>query len=141
MDKLVTVVMVSLLAFTIPVSIINLFWPELNASFPFSGLTSEEMNLWRLKTINPAIFLTVSYFIYRYFAGLNPTSTIWPVYVVCMFFCLTQFVGFFTGTPVSVGSSICFVLSLFFLFSYYELLTKKEKKKYLLFDKKKIKDV
>ena len=116
MDKLVTVVMVSLLAFTIPVSIINLFWPELNASFPFSGLTSEEMNLWRLKTINPAIFLTVSYFIYRYFAGLNPTSTIWPVYVVCMFFCLTQFVGFFTGTPVSVGSSICFVLSLFSLF-------------------------
>ena len=116
MDRLVKVVMVFLLLFTVPFSLINLFWTDLNSIFPLSGFNQEQMSLWRLKVINPSVFLTVSYFIYRYFTGLNPTSTIWPVYVVCLFFCLSQFIGFFTGIPVSGFSIGCFVISLFCLF-------------------------
>ena len=116
MDRLVKVVMVFLLLFTVPFSLINLFRTDLNSIFPLSGFNQEQMSLWRLKVINPSVFLTVSYFIYRYFAGLNPTSTIWPVYVVCLFFCLSQFIGFFTGIPVSGFSIGCFVISLFCLF-------------------------
>ena len=116
MDRLVKVVMVFLLLFTVPFSLINLFWTDLNSIFPLSGFNQEQMSLWRLKVINPSVFLTVSYFIYRYFAGLNPTSTIWPVYVVCLFFCLSQFIGFFTGIPVSGFSISCFFISLLCLF-------------------------
>ena len=127
MDRLVKVVMVFLLLFTVPFSLINLFWTDLNSTFPLSGFNQEQMSLWRLKVINPSVFLTVSYFINRYFAGLNPTSTIWPVYVVCLFFCLSQFIGFFTGIPVSGFSIGCFVISLLFLFVLRHAQEKRKK--------------
>ncbi len=37
---------------------------------------------YRSRVLVPTLYFTIIYFVFRYFAGKNPTSTIWPVYVV-----------------------------------------------------------
>ena len=42
---------------------------------------------YRSRVLVPTLYFTIIYFVFRYFAGKNPTSTIWPVYVVlCSWF-------------------------------------------------------
>tara|TARA_B100001027_G_scaffold216298_1_gene192238 strand:- start:355 stop:726 length:372 start_codon:yes stop_codon:yes gene_type:complete len=71
-------------------------------NFPGSGLSVEELSSWKSRTIDPTMYLTLLYFIYRYFIGKNPTSTIWPVYVVTICFSFTQFVALFTFDKVNL---------------------------------------
>ena len=52
---------------------------------------------WRLRTILPAFYLTICYFIYRYFSGRNPTSTVWPILIVIFFFMMTQIISLFNN--------------------------------------------
>ena len=51
--------------------------PEITLPFTNEELLSE----YRQRVLVPTLFLTVLYFVYRYFRGKNPTSPLWPVYV------------------------------------------------------------
>tara|TARA_X000000368_G_C23037132_1_gene715073 strand:+ start:560 stop:931 length:372 start_codon:yes stop_codon:yes gene_type:complete len=71
-------------------------------NFPGSGFSVEELSDWKSRTIDPTMYLTLLYFIYRYFVGKNPTSTVWPVYVVTICFSFTQFVALFTFDKINL---------------------------------------
>ena len=58
------------------------------------GFTPEEMRIWVYRVVVPTYFLTIAYFSYRYLAGKNPTSTVWPILIVTFFFLISQIVGF-----------------------------------------------
>ena len=87
---------------------------ELNyhTNFLLLGLSADELESLRTKTVRPMLYLTGIYFIFRYFTGKNPTSTVWPVYVMFASFTFVQFIAFFTS-PFSVSLIISFLLSLF----------------------------
>lgn len=78
-------------------AIFMIFIPEAILVFPGSNWTAEQMSEWRLRTILPAFYLTICYFIYRYFSGRNPTSTVWPILIIIFFFMLTQIISLFNN--------------------------------------------
>ena len=63
----------------------------------------------------PSFFLTLIYFIYRYFTGKNPTSALWPVYVALVSFFLAQMIGFLTFVPMSFDPIIMLLVTIFML--------------------------
>ena len=77
--------------------------------------THEELVIFRERTILPALFLTLIYFIYRYLSGRNPRSPIWPVYVVIISWVVTQTVSFFTLEKISITQIVTYIISLFIL--------------------------
>ena len=74
------------------------------------------MQTYRAKTIIPAFFLTLLYFIYRYFSGKNPTSALWPIYVALIAFLISQCIGFVTYLPINYDSMAMFVATCIMLF-------------------------
>ncbi len=78
-------------------AVFMIFIPEAILVFPGSNWTAEQMSEWRLRTILPAFYLTICYFIYRYFSGRNPTSTVWPILIIIFFFMLTQIISLFNN--------------------------------------------
>ena len=58
--------------------------------FPGTELDPMVMAEWRTRTIQPAFYMTASYFILRHFIGKNPTTTLWPVFLILLFFTITQ---------------------------------------------------
>ena len=78
-------------------SFFMIFIPEAILVFPGSNWTSEQMSEWRLRTLLPAFYLTICYFIYRYFSGKNPTSTVWPILIIIFFFMITQIISLFNN--------------------------------------------
>ena len=96
-------------------SFFMIFIPEAILVFPASSWTNEEMAEWRLRTIMPAFYLTICYFIYRYFSGRNPTSTIWPILITIFFFMVTQIISLFNNYFSWVQILILFVTIVVFL--------------------------
>ena len=78
-------------------SFFMIFIPEAILVFPGSNWTAEQMAEWRLRTLIPAFYLTICYFIYRYFSGKNPTSTVWPILIIIFFFMITQIISLFNN--------------------------------------------
>ena len=60
------------------------------------NLDSEILNEFRHRTVMPAFYITLLYFVVRYFSGRNPTSPIWPIFVAYSAWTLTLFISFFT---------------------------------------------
>ena len=56
----------------------------------------EILNEFRHRTVMPAFYITLLYFVVRYFSGRNPTSPIWPIFVAYSALTLTLFISFFT---------------------------------------------
>ena len=77
--------------------------------------TFEQMSEYRARVILPSFFLTLIYFIYRYFSGKNPTSALWPIYVSLVAFFITQIIGFITFLPLSTDPIIMFLVTIFML--------------------------
>ena len=75
----------------------------------------EQMSEYRARVILPSFFLTLMYFIYRYFSGKNPTSALWPIYVSLVAFFITQAIGFITFVPLSTDPIIMFLVTIFML--------------------------
>ena len=103
---LTTIILIVLSVFFATLSLFFIIDPNLISIFPGAGFTEQEMYEWRLRTIIPSLYLTICYFIYRFFAGKNPTSTLWPIYIVITSFAITQFIAFFF-----MGISITQILS------------------------------
>ena len=85
--------------------------------FPGTVYCPMVMAVWRSRTVQPAFYMTASYFILRHFIGKNPTSTLWPVFLILLFFTLTQSLLFIDkpykfGVP-GIGT---FIVSIFVTF-------------------------
>lgn len=108
---LTTIILIVLLVFFATLSLFFIIDPNSISIFPGAGFTEEEMYEWRLRTIIPSLYLTICYFIYRFFAGKNPTSTLWPIYIVITSFSITQLIAFFF-MGISIAQVICFLITI-----------------------------
>ena len=108
---LTTIILIVLFVFFATLSLFFIIDPNLINVFPGAGFTEEEMYEWRLRTIIPSLYLTICYFIYRFFAGRNPTSTLWPIYIVITSFSITQLIAFFF-MGISIAQVICFLITI-----------------------------
>ena len=116
MDLTTKVILIVLFMFFGTLSLFFIVNPNLVSVFPGLGFTKEVMYEWRLRTIIPALYLTICYFIYRFFAGRNPTTTLWPIYIVITSFVITQFIAFFF-MGITIVQILCFLISLGTAFS------------------------
>ena len=108
---LTTIILIVLFVFFVTLSLFFIIDPNLISVFPGAGFTEEEMYEWRLRTIIPSLYLTICYFIYRFFTGKNPTSTLWPIYIVITSFSITQLIAFFF-MGISIAQVICFLITI-----------------------------
>jgi len=112
MERFIKLMLGGLFVFLIFLSIDGVFELNYQTNFLLLGLSADELESLRTKTVRPMLYLTGVYFIYRYFTGKNPTSTVWPVYVMFASYTFVQFIAFFTS-PFSISLIISFLLSLF----------------------------
>ena len=111
MDLTTKVILIVLFVFFATLSLFFIIDPNLISIFPGASFTEQEMYEWRLRTIIPSLYLTICYFIYRFFAGKNPTSTLWPIYIVITSFAITQFIAFFF-MGISIAQVVCFLITI-----------------------------
>ena len=102
MDTIEKLVLICLFAFFLIMSGLFMFANHLVVVFPGTELDPMVMAEWRTRTIQPAFYLTASYFILRHFLGRNPTTTLWPVFLIFLFFTLTQAL-LFIDRPYNFG--------------------------------------
>jgi hypothetical protein len=89
--------------------------------------TLEQMSEYRARVVLPSFFLTLIYFVYRYFSGKNPTSALWPIYVSFIAFFITQVIGFITFVPLSTVPIIVFLVTIFMLVVVRKAHTERKK--------------
>jgi len=115
MTRLIRYSLGLMFAFFSTMSFFMIFIPEAILVLPGSSWTAEQMSEWRLRTLLPAFYLTICYFIYRYFSGKNPTSTVWPILIIIFFFMITQIISLFNNYFSWVQLFSLFITVLVFL--------------------------
>ena len=85
-------------------------------AFLATEFNQDQMDEYRARVLLPAFFLTLNYFIFRYFSGKNPTSPLWPIYVISVSLLITHIIGFITFMPLTKDPIIMFLISLFICF-------------------------
>ncbi len=107
-------VLFSLFTFFSIMSGFFMFANHLVIVFPGTEFNPMLMAEWRTRTVQPAFYMTASYFILRHFLGKNPTSTLWPVFLILLFFSITQSL-LFIEKPYKFGvpGIAMFVVSIF----------------------------
>ena len=91
------------------------FYDKFPIALQVTTFNFDEMTEYRARVLIPSFFLTLIYFIYRYFAGKNPTSALWPVYVALVSLVSTQIIGFITFVPMSFDPIIMLLATIFML--------------------------
>ena len=114
MNIIEKLVLFLLFIFFLIMSGIFIFANHLLTVFPWTDLDPLITAEWRTRTIQPAFYLTAAYFLLRHFLGKNPTSTIWPVFLILLFFTITQMFLFFDN-PYKFGipGILAFTVSIF----------------------------
>ena len=84
MNIIENLVLVVLFVFLLIMSGFFMFANHLVIVFPGTDLNPMLMAEWRTRTIQPAFYLTASYFLLRHFLGKNPTTTLWPVFLILL---------------------------------------------------------
>lgn len=114
MNIIEKLVLILLFIFFLIMSGIFMFANHLLIVFPWTDLDPLITAEWRTRTIQPAFYLTAAYFLLRHFLGKNPTSTIWPVFLILLFFTITQIFLFFDN-PYKFGipGIFAFTVSIF----------------------------
>ncbi|MDA7575790.1 hypothetical protein N8736_03160 [Gammaproteobacteria bacterium] len=85
-------------------------------AFLATEFNQDQMDEYRARVLLPAFFLTLNYFILRYFSGKNPTSPLWPIYVISVSLIITHIIGFITFMPLSKDPLIMLFICLFICF-------------------------
>jgi len=85
-------------------------------AFLATEFNQDRMDEYRARVLLPAFFLTLNYFILRYFSGKNPTSPLWPIYVISVSLIITHIIGFITFMPLSKDPIIMLFICLFVCF-------------------------
>ena len=114
MNIIEKLVLFSLFTFFSIMSGFFMFANHLVIVFPGTDFNPMLMAEWRTRTVQPAFYMTASYFILRHFLGKNPTSTLWPVFLILLFFSITQSL-LFIEKPYKFGvpGIAMFVVSIF----------------------------
>ena len=114
MNIIEKLVLFSLFTFFSIMSGFFMFANHLVIVFPGTEFNPMLMAEWRTRTVQPAFYMTASYFILRHYLGKNPTSTLWPVFLILLFFSITQSL-LFIEKPYKFGvpGIAMFVVSIF----------------------------
>ena len=117
MEKLVKYSLILVGLYTAMRTLIALFfYDQLPIAFLATEFNQDQMDEYRDRVLLPAFFLTLNYFIFRYFSGKNPTSPLWPIYVISVSLLITHIIGFITFMPLTKDPIIMFLISLFICF-------------------------
>ena len=117
MDRLIKYSLILVGIYTAMRTIIALFfYDQLPIAFLATEFNQDQMDEYRARVLLPAFFLTLNYFIFRYFSGKNPTSPLWPIYVISVSLLMTHIIGFMTFMPLTKDPIIMFLISLFICF-------------------------
>ena len=101
---------------TLRIFIALFLYDQLPIAFLATEFNQDQMDEYRARVLLPAFFLTLNYFILRYFSGKNPTSPLWPIYVISISLIITHIIGFITFMPLSKDPIIMFFICLFVCF-------------------------
>ena len=101
---------------TLRIFIALFLYDQLPIAFLATEFNQDQMDEYRARVLLPAFFLTLNYFILRYFSGKNPTSPLWPIYVISISLIITHIIGFITFMPLSKDPIIMFFICLFICF-------------------------
>ena len=117
MERLVKYSLILVCLYTAMRTLIALFfYDQLPIAFLATEFNQDQMDEYRARVLLPAFFLTLNYFIFRYFSGKNPTSPLWPIYVISVSLLITHIIGFVTFMPLTKDPIIMFLISLFICF-------------------------
>ena len=117
MEKLIKYSLVLIALYTALRTIVALFfYDQAPIAFLASEFDQDQMDEYRARVLLPAFFLTLNYFIFRYFSGKNPTSPLWPIYVIGISLIVTQVIGFITFMPFTQDTITMFFVTLFISF-------------------------
>lgn len=117
MERLVKYSLILVGLYTAMRTLIALFlYDQLPIAFLATEFNQDQMDEYRARVLLPAFFLTLNYFIFRYFSGKNPTSPLWPIYVISVSLLITHIIGFITFMPLTKDPIIMFLISLFICF-------------------------
>ena len=117
MDRLIKYSLILVGLYTAMRTLIALFfYDQLPIAFLATEFNQDQMDEYRARVLLPAFFLTLNYFIFRYFSGKNPTSPLWPIYVISVSLLLTHIIGFITFMPLTKDPLTMFFISLFICF-------------------------
>ena len=117
MERLIKYSLIFVGIYTTSRIIISLFfYDQLPIAFLASEFNQDQMDEYRARVLLPAFFLTLNYFIFRYFSGKNPTSPLWPIYVISISLLLTHLIGFVTFMPITKDPVMMFFIYLFVWF-------------------------
>ena len=117
MEKLIKYSLVLIALYTALRTIVALFfYDQAPIAFLASEFNQDQMDEYRARVLLPAFYLTLNYFIFRYFSGKNPTSPLWPIYVIGISLLITQIIGFITFMPFTQDTITMFFVTLFISF-------------------------
>ena len=117
MERLINYSLILVALYTTLRIFIALFlYDQLPIAFLATEFNQDQMDEYRARVLLPAFLLTLNYFILRYFSGKNPTSPLWPIYVISISLILTHIIGFITFLPLSKDPIIMFFICLFICF-------------------------
>ena len=89
------------------------FYDQLPIPFIVTEFNLDQINEYRARVLLPGFFITLIYFIFRFFSGKNPTSVLWPIYVSTISLVITHIIGFFVFLPFTKDTIIMFLITLF----------------------------
>ena len=92
------------------------FYEDFSGALQLTEFSHDQILEYKARVAMPAFFLTLIYFIYRYFTGKNPTSAAWPIYVASVALLITQIIGFITFLPFIFDTVIIFLFTACMLF-------------------------
>ena len=113
MGKLINVLLLIVAIYLAARSIIGMFFYEqLPIPFIITEFNLDQINEYRARVLLPGFFITLIYFIFRFFSGKTPTSVMWPIYVSTISLVITHIIGFLVFLPYTKDTIIMFLLTL-----------------------------
>ena len=117
MKRLIRYSLILVALYTTMRILIALFlYDQLSIAFLATEFNQDQMDEYRARVLLPAFFITLNYFILRYFSGKNPTSPLWAIYVISVSLIITHIIGFITFMPLSKDPLIMLFICLFVCF-------------------------
>ena len=113
MGKLINVLLLIVAIYLAARSIIGMFfYDQLPIPLIITEFNLDQINEYRARVLLPGFFITLIYFIFRFFSGKNPTSVMWPIYVSTISLVITHIIGFIVFLPFTKDTIIMFLLTL-----------------------------
>ena len=112
MGKLFNILLIIVALYLAARSIVGMFfYDELPVPLIITEFNVDQINEYRARVLLPGFFITLIYFIFRFFSGKNPTSAMWPIYVSTLSLVITHIIGFLVFLPFTKDTIIMFLIA------------------------------